>query len=229
MEENRKRKKHYFFKFIAAILVFSGIILYTASFPVTMKLLDDKAAVFLSFCGCHKEFSGFSEISAFSDKILNKAEYWIEIAFENIKGMTFETEKVPVVITTCAAKFPCESRNITSFFGKREDPFSKKEDFHSGIDIAAEKGSDITAAWPGIITETGFDFIYGKYIIIEHSKDFFTKYCHLSKIEVNKNDFVSAKEKIGETGNTGRSTGNHLHFEVIVEGQKIDPMECFEI
>ena len=229
MEEKRKGKKHYFFKFITMVLVFCGIILYSASFPVTMKLLDDKATDFLSFCGYQKEFSGFSEISDFSDKILSKAEYWIEIALENINGTNVETEKVPAIIITCAAKFPSESRKITSFFGKREDPFSKKDDFHSGIDIAAEKGSKITAAWPGRIAETGSDIIYGKYIIIEHSKDFFTKYCHLSKIEANKNDFVSANEKIGETGSTGRSTGNHLHFEVIVEGRKIDPMECFEV
>ena len=229
MEENRKRKKHYFLKFIAVIFVFGGIILYSASFPVTMELLDDKTTKVLSFCGFQKEFSGFSEISAFSDKILDEAEYLIEIAFENINGINDKTEKVPVVIMTCSAKFPSKSRKITSLFGKREDPFSKKDDFHSGIDIAAEKGSEITAAWPGRIAETGFDIIYGKYIIIEHSKDFFTKYCHLSKIEANKNDFVSANEKIGEAGSTGRSTGNHLHFEVIVEGRKIDPMECFEV
>ena len=229
MEEKRKRKKHYFLKFIATVLAFGGIILYSASFPVTMELLDKKATDFLSFCGYQKEFSGFSEISDFSDKILSKAEYWIEIALENINGTNVETEKVPVIIISCAAKFPSESSNITSFFGKREDPISKKDDFHSGIDIAAEKGSKITAAWPGRIAETGSDIIYGKYIIIEHSKDFFTKYCHLSKIEANKNDFVSANEKIGEAGSTGRSTGNHLHFEVIVEGRKIDPMECFEV
>ena len=229
MEENRKRKKHYFLKFIAMIFVFGGIILYSASFPVTMKLLDDKATDFLYLCGYQKEFSGFSEISAFSDKILNKAEYWIETAFENINGIYSGTEKVPAIIITCTADFPSESRKITSFFGKREDPFSKKDSHHWGIDIAAEKGSDITAAWPGKITETGFDIIYGKYIIIEHSKDLYTKYCHLSKIEVSKDDFVSVNEKIGETGSTGRSTGNHLHFEVIVEGRKIDPMECFEI
>ena len=198
MEEKRKRKKHYFLKFIATVLAFGGIILYSASFPVTMELLDKKATDFLSFCGYQKAFSGFSEISDFSDKILSQAEYWIEIALENINGTNVETEKVPVVIISCAAKFPSESSNITSFFGKREDPISKKDDFHSGIDIAAEKGSKITAAWPGRIAETG-------------------------------SDIISANEKIGEAGSTGRSTGNHLHFEVIVEGRKIDPMECFEV
>ena len=64
------------------------------------------------------------------------------------------------------------------------------------------------------------------YPILQHPK-FFNYYA--SKIEANKNDFVSANEKIGEAGSTGRSTGNHLHFEVIVEGRKIDPMECFEV
>ena len=74
-----------------------------------------------------------------------------------------------------------------------------------------------------------FDEIYGNYIVVEHSDGFLTKYCHLSKITANENDYVFANDKIGEVGSTGRSTGNHLHFEVIIEGRKIDPMECFDI
>ena len=71
--------------------------------------------------------------------------------------------------------------------------------------------------------------IYGKYIIMEHSKGFFTKYCHLSEITVKKGDFVLSGSKIGEAGSTGRSTGSHLHFEVIIDGRNIDPKECFEL
>ena len=147
----------------------------------------------------------------------------------NIENNYEENGKLPLVVFSCSADFPVETNLITSDFGSRKDPFSGKEDIHTGIDIAAEEGSDVVAAWPGKIMETGFDDIYGNYIIIEHSNDFYTKYCHLSKICVEENEYVLAKEKIGEAGNTGRSTGSHLHFEVMVDGVKIDPMECFEL
>ena len=229
MENNIKRKKHVFLKIPVLILIFCGLVLYAGAFPVTMKLLDEKIETFLKFCKIEREFSVFSDFSSFSQKTIDKAEYWLEIIKENAEEKGLDFEKVPVVLLTCAADFPAENLKITSYFGLRNDPISDFEDFHSGIDIAAEKGSTISAAWPGKVIETGFDNIYGKYIIVEHSKDFLTKYCHLSEITVKEEDFVFAEEKIGEAGNTGRSTGNHLHFEVIVEGRKIDPVECFEI
>ncbi len=226
--EHRKKKKHYFIKFLVLISIFCGIILYSASFKVTMELLDSRINDGLKVLGMETDFSFFTMLSDFSKTTINKTEYWIEIIKENIENNDIKIKSVPSIKITCAAKFPLKNYNITSDFGKRKDPFSGEENIHGGIDIAAEKGSDITAAWPGRIVETGFDIIYGNYIMIEHSKDFFTKYCHLSKINAIKNEFVLTKEKIGEVGNTGRSTGNHLHFEVIIDEIKIDPMECFE-
>lgn len=229
MGNNIKRKKHVFFKILVLILIFCSLILYSGAFPVTMELLDEKVEAILTYCKIEKEFSVFSKFSSFSQKIINKAEYCFETVRENIEEKGLDFEKVPVVLLTCAADFPLESVKITSYFGIRNDPFLNSEDFHSGIDIAAEKGSAISAAWPGKVFETGFDNIYGKYIIIEHSKEFFTKYCHLYEITVKEGDFVDVSEKIGEVGSTGRSTGNHLHFEVIIDGRNIDPKECFEL
>ena len=227
--ENEQKRKHVFLKLIILILIIFGLVLYAGVFPVTMKLIDKKVSAFLTICKVEREFSAFSEFSSVSQKILNKAEYWFEIIKENVEEEKFESGKVSEVLLTCAANFPAEKVKITSCFGIRKDPFSNLEDFHSGIDIAAEKGSEVSAAWPGKITATGFDNIYGKYIIIEHSKEFFTKYCHLSEITVKEGNFVDVSEKIGEVGSTGRSTGNHLHFEVIIDGRNIDPKECFEL
>ncbi|MBR5872495.1 MAG: M23 family metallopeptidase, partial [Oscillospiraceae bacterium] len=154
--------------------------------------------------------------------------YYFELIEENLKGSFEEIKPISEFIITSAAKFPVESKNITSTFGKREDPFLKNESYHNGIDISAPLGSDICSAWPGIILETSFDEIYGNYVIIEHSEEFFTKYCHLSKICAEEKNFVNAGEKIGEAGSTGRSTGSHLHFEVIINGINIDPKECLE-
>lgn len=229
MGQTGKKKKHLFLKLLFLILFFAGIIWYSGSFPVTMELLDKKINGIIDLTGSDFEISFFSDLSAISKKLIGSAEYYFDLAKENISESFSEVEKPGFVLITNAAKFPSEKSRITSAFGKRDDPFSGFADNHSGIDIALPSGSDITAAWPGKIFETGYDNIYGNFVVIKHSEEFFTKYCHLSKICVSENDFVNAEEKIGEAGNTGRSTGSHLHFEVIIEGINIDPMECFEI
>ena len=229
MENTKKRKKFGFIKFFVLILIFCGMMIYSASFPVTMELLDERVTGVLALIGAEKDFSGFKKFSDFSRKTINKAELFIEIIRENIEGESSEPKKVPTFLITCAGSFPAEGHNITSAFGNRKDPFSEKEDFHSGIDISASKGSGIFAAWPGKVFKTGYDGVYGKYVIIKHSEKFFTKYCHLSKIHAKENDFINSGEIIGEAGSTGRSTGSHLHFEVIVDGRKIDPAECLKI
>lgn len=227
MEKIKKKRHFIFLKILAALLIFALLGFYAYSFPKTMELLDEKINEIINVAGGNYDISPFSDFSVFAKKVFNSAIYYYEIIKSNFNGAFPETAPLPVMIFSCAAEFPLESGRITSGFGKRADPISKKEDSHSGLDIAAEFGSDVTAAWPGKIFETGFDKIYGKYIIIEHSEGFFTKYCHLSKICVGEENFVFAGEKIGEAGSTGRSTGNHLHFEVEINGIKFDPMECF--
>lgn len=228
MEHIKKRKKNNILKPIILIFISIGIIIYAGFFPSTMKLLDEKINDILKSTGMKIEIDAFTKLSEFSLKIINTSEYWIDFFKDKIDKNNFERKKVPAIMITCAAKFPSESTYITSPFGSREDPFTQNESLHSGIDIAAKYGSSVKAAWPGKINETGFDKIYGNYVSIEHNNKFVTKYCHLSKICVEENDFVKAEEKIGEIGNSGRSTGSHLHFEVIINDKKIDPMECFE-
>ena len=227
--ERNKRKKYGFLKFLILILILCGIFFYSASFPVTMKLLDNRVNGILKIINIEKDFELFNTLSEFSKNVLDNAEYLFETVKENLKENNPERKPVSAIKITCAAKFPLENNEITSDFGERKDPFSGEISSHGGIDIAAEHGSKILSAWPGRVSETGFDEIYGNYIVVEHSDGFLTKYCHLSKITANENDYVFANDKIGEVGSTGRSTGNHLHFEVIIEGRKIDPMECFDI
>ena len=228
MEQTERKRHHIFLKTLAVIIILAFFAFYAYSFPKTMELLDKKANELLDFAGLDFEFSLFSNFSVFVNESVNQAQYYYEIIKGNFDETFPDTEALPVVIFSCASEFPLENRNITSAFGERADPISGKGDLHTGMDIAADFGSEITAAWSGNVFETGVDEIYGKYIILKHSDGFFSKYCHLSKIEVSENDFVNAKEKIGEAGSTGRTTGSHLHFEVEVDGRKIDPMECFE-
>lgn len=229
MEQKIKKIKHHFIGFILVAAVFAGIIYYACSFPKTMELLDEAAEKILKIAGIESDINVFSDFSEFSKKTVEKAIYWAEVIKENINERTADGKKLPVAIITCAAKFPSEGKWITSGFGFRKDPISGETGMHNGIDIAASYGSDVVAAWSGKVIETGFDDIFGNYIILEHSDGFLTKYCHLSAVSTEENAFVKAGEKIGEAGSTGRSTGSHLHFEVLVGGRNIDPKECLEL
>ncbi|MBQ6878281.1 MAG: M23 family metallopeptidase [Oscillospiraceae bacterium] len=224
MKTTKKKEKNSRLAIIATIIIIVLFSVYAFYFPATMGLLDENLNKLCKTAGLDLTINIFSDYSVF----LKEAVSYAAEAAEKI-NYSLEEKNLSFVVTSCAAKFPSESVNITSAFGKRADPISGRADNHSGIDIAAAEGSNVFAAWPGRIIETGFDKIYGKYIILEHSKDFLTKYCHLSKISVFEKTFINAGEKIGETGKTGRTTGSHLHFEVIIEGRNIDPMECFEI
>ena len=225
----KKKKHHFFIKFLFFIIIFSAVTFYAYSFPVTMDLIDKNINKIIVYSGGDFSCSVFSDFSDFAIKTVNKAVYVLEIIKSNFEEMKYNAENITPVVFSSFGDFPVGTKTVSSDFGKRKDPITGKDDIHTGIDIPAAEGNTVTSSWPGKIAETGYDKIYGKYILIEHSKGFFTKYCHLSRINVEKNEFVLANEKIGEAGNTGRSTGSHLHFEVIVDGRKIDPMECIKI
>ncbi|MBR3610855.1 MAG: M23 family metallopeptidase [Oscillospiraceae bacterium] len=194
-----------------------------------MSLFDKKINELSAFWGIEENFSVFSDFSEASGKAINKVLYVYETIKDNIEGIYDNAKPINSFILSSGAKQPIKSWDITSQFGKRKSPFTGRQEIHSGIDIAAAEGSFVYPSWPGKIIETGYDDIYGNYIIIRHSEDFFTKYCHLSKITADENEFINIDEVIGKVGSTGYSTGSHLHLEVIIEGRKIDPLECFEL
>lgn len=149
---------------------------------------------------------------------------WFTDGYAEEKG-----KKIFPFLVSCDAFLPCDYNYISSDFGKRVNPLSFREEYHQGLDLAIAEGKEIRAGWPGIIKECGFDKIYGNYIIITHSDGFESKYAHLSKIDGMEGIFVHAGEKIGEAGKTGWATGSHLHFEVMIQGQNIDPKEYLSL
>ena len=229
MEQKTRKKHHYFIFIITSALIPALFAIYAYNFPTTMSLFDKKINELSAFVGKEENFSFFSDFSEASGRAINKVLYFYEIIKDNIDGIYDNAKPINSFIISSGAKHPTKSWNITSQFGKRKSPFTGRQEMHSGIDIAAAEGSFVYPSWPGKIIETGYDDIYGNYIIIRHSKDFFTKYCHLSKITAHENEFINIDEIIGKVGNTGYSTGSHLHLEVIIEGRKIDPLECFEL
>ena len=125
-------------------------------------------------------------------------------------------------------KRPTRGR-VTSKMGFRIDPFTRKLAYHMGIDIANSIGTPIYAAQYGRVVYTGYKGNYGKTVIIVHPQGYKTLYAHLHKITVKRGEAIQQGEKIGLLGNTGRSTGPHLHFEVHQHGKILDPLKVIKI
>ncbi|HUV06481.1 MAG TPA: M23 family metallopeptidase, partial [Spirochaetia bacterium] len=120
--------------------------------------------------------------------------------------------------------YPAKGK-LTSRFGYRANPFTGMREFHNGIDIGNYTGTRITAAMTGKVARLGFFPGLGKYIIMIHPDAFQTLYGHLSKITVSEGTRIAQGEKIGEMGNTGYSTGPHLHFTVFKNSVPVDPLK----
>ena len=120
---------------------------------------------------------------------------------------------------------------ITSYFGIRSDPFSGEQKMHGGIDIAAATGTPVLAAADGTVTAVNMDDPwgggYGYYVKLDHGDDRSTVYGHCSVICVSSGQKVSRGEMIARVGSTGNSTGDHLHFEIRINGLKQDPLAYF--
>jgi len=114
---------------------------------------------------------------------------------------------------------------VTSRFGYRIHPISGNTTFHHGADIAAAGGTPVACFADGAVCETGYSAVYGNYVKVQHAGDFLSFYAHLSKINVKEGKRVSMGDQIGKVGNTGYSTGAHLHFELRRQGRIIDPFD----
>lgn len=113
---------------------------------------------------------------------------------------------------------------LTSTFGTRTDPYTGKNTMHRGIDVANQEGVPIIAPARGVITFSGTSGGFGKVVVIDHGYGVRTRYAHLSELAVGVGDRVDRGDRIGRIGNSGRSTGPHLHYEVEVNGVAENPM-----
>ena len=120
---------------------------------------------------------------------------------------------------------PVASGILGSAFGFRIDPFTGGSAIHTGLDFQAESGTPILAAAGGVVVVQDAHAAYGNMVEIDHGNDLITRYAHASKVLVKKGDLIKRGQKIAEVGSTGRSTGPHLHFEVLVEGVAQDPQK----
>ena len=139
-----------------------------------------------------------------------------------IESRLFEQKINKMMVPT---QLPVLGGNLGSYFGWRIDPFTGQSALHTGLDFPAELGTPIYSAAGGVVVVQEFHPKYGNMVEIDHGNDLVSRYAHSSKVLVKKGDLVKRGQKIAEVGTTGRSTGPHLHFEVLVQGVPQDPQK----
>ena len=112
---------------------------------------------------------------------------------------------------------------VSSSFGERTDPFTRNRALHSGMDFELPLGTPIMASGAGVVQESGWDAQYGQTVVIQHQSGYTSRYAHASTLLVNKGESVTVGQTIAKSGSTGRSTGPHLHFEILKSGKFVDP------
>lgn len=120
---------------------------------------------------------------------------------------------------------PLDQYRVTSRFGVRRDPFTKRRALHAGLDMAGPLRSPVYVTAPGKVIYVGWKGPYGRTVIVDHGHGLTTKYGHLRKTTVKKGQEVTFRQKIGLMGNSGRSTGSHLHYEIVFDGKPVDPAQ----
>jgi hypothetical protein len=152
------------------------------------------------------------------DEVAGQRSDWMAI----IESRLFEQKVRKMMVPT---QPPVANANLGSMFGWRVDPITGRSALHTGLDFPATPGTAIQAAAGGVVITQEYQPEYGNIIEIDHGNDLISRYAHSSRVNVKKGDLIKRGQKIAEVGNTGRSTGPHLHFEVLVQGIPQDPQK----
>ena len=143
---------------------------------------------------------------------------WLDILEDVIQERRLVSEAYP-------SSWPVRSGWVSSYYGKRKDPFHGYSAFHQGIDFAAGKGTKILSAAAGMVEFAGKREGYGLMVQIRHGNGYQTRYGHASELLVSSGEMVDRGKAIALVGSTGRSTGPHLHFEVLKDGKAANPLK----
>ena len=147
---------------------------------------------------------------------LHQQLYRISTNLDRLSGLSKSLAKIPLAL-------PIHDYSITSDFGVRLDPFKKRAAFHSGVDFGATTGTPVHSTLGGTVTQAGYKGPYGLVIEIDHGNGFKTRYGHLARSRVRTGQRVEFQQHIGDAGNSGRSTGPHLHYEIWFDGKVRNP------
>jgi murein DD-endopeptidase MepM/ murein hydrolase activator NlpD len=160
------------------------------------------------------------EVSSKSDQLLRQADFQRHSYQEILRSLEVNREtwaSIPSVM-------PVHSGEVTSGFGERPDPFTEEDSFHRGLDVSAPLGTPIRATAAGRVIFSGASAGYGLTVVIEHRPGMATRYAHVGQLLVSEGDKVKRGQYIAYVGSTGRSTAPHVHYEVWVGGEPVNPM-----
>lgn len=143
--------------------------------------------------------------------------YRISNNLERLENLSASVAKIPLAL-------PIHDFRITSSFGPRLDPFKKRAAFHAGVDFGTATGTPVYTTLPGTVTRAGYKGPYGLVVEIDHGNGFRTRYGHLARSRVRRGQQVEFQQHIADAGNSGRSTGPHLHYEIWYEGKVRNPV-----
>lgn len=152
---------------------------------------------------------------------LEEREHQLQVLNDLLTAKRFARETYP-------QGWPIVHGWISSYFGKRRSPFTNEIEMHKGIDFAGKLGSDVVAVGGGIVTQAAVNGNYGYVVEIDHGNGYMTRYGHNETILVKAGELVERGQVIAKLGNTGRSTGPHVHFEVLKEGVRVDPIKFIQ-
>ncbi|WP_417515361.1 peptidoglycan DD-metalloendopeptidase family protein [Minwuia sp.] len=165
---------------------------------------------------------------ALDDDLANETEDSFEGLVSRLEAELLQWESMQTLMGHIPLTRPTMSGYVSSNYGKRRDPIAGRSAFHKGVDIAAPPRTPIFATAGGVVTFAGTRTAYGKMVEIDHGFGFVTRYAHLRKILVKKGQRVKFHEQVATMGSSGRSTGSHVHYEVLYEGKQTDPANFFE-
>lgn len=155
------------------------------------------------------------------NKLQSTTSDWDKL-LSTIKHENYRAEVTP-------SRWPLDGGSVSSEFGGRANPFDGySSDYHPGIDIAENYGAPIYASAAGYVQRAGWYGGYGNYVKISHDYGYATAYGHMSQIAVSSGDYVKQGQVIGYVGSTGYSTGPHLHFEVLLNGEQVNPRKLIK-
>jgi murein DD-endopeptidase MepM/ murein hydrolase activator NlpD len=169
------------------------------------------------------EVTSLSQLNELMDQMQSSSDRNADV-FTLIESHLFEKRLEALMMPSSA---PVEGP-VGSGFGFRSDPFTGRAALHTGLDFPADVGTPIVAAAGGVVLSAGPHPQYGQMVELDHGNGLVTRYAHTSKMLVKQGDLIRRGQKIAEVGNTGRSTGPHLHFEVLVEGVQQNPAKFLE-
>lgn len=163
--------------------------------------------------------------AASSDDLGRLAEAVLEEG-ESLRALERLISRAGKALASLPSRWPVRGV-VNSEFGGRQSPWTKSGEFHGGIDIAADRGTPVLAPAAGTVSFAGTHAEYGLTVIIEHGQDLRTIYGHLSKVIVTSGQAIARGGELGLTGNSGRSSGPHLHYEILVNGRPVNPRAYF--